>query len=261
MALFPDARRYVLIGLEAPGRAPDWGALSEADATDALAQLRGALRSVLPLGFFLTNEMRRDLSSGRIAGVAPLLMASAARLGLAVLQVETMHVSHTGSLCAGHGGASGGSVDGIRMWLRDPAGAAREVIYLRADLSDAGLQRAPQPIAFLERQPPSPVLLKAASYLLHQPQFGALRALLLEHASMVLQDDSGLPFGTYDPRRWEAHLFGTYRGPISLFGHRDQPLLRAAYQAGAPPLPFGIGYHHQAGSGNLQWMRRRTVAR
>lgn len=261
MALFPDARRYLLIGLEEPGTAPEWGALSEADAAVALAQLRGALRSVLPLGFFLTNDMRQDLKRGRITGVAPLLMATAARLGLAVMQVETIHVARDGSLCLGRGGTAGVSVDGARLLLRDTAGNEREVIYLQADLSDAGLGRAPQPIAFLERHPPSPVLLKAASYLLHQTQFGALRALLLEHASMVLQDDSGLPFGTYDPQRWEARLFGIYRGPISLFGHRDQPLLRAAYQQSGRPLSFGIGYHHQAGHGNLQWMRRRAAAR
>jgi hypothetical protein len=80
-------------------------------------------------------------------------------------------------------------------------------------------------------------------YLPFEPRFSELRRLVLEGSSVVVEDDTGLPFRSFD-ERWAVRLFGRYETPVSPFEDRLQPSLKAAFERGAPPaLPFGIGYH------------------
>jgi hypothetical protein len=88
-------------------------------------------------------------------------------------------------------------------------------------------------------------------FLLAEPRFSMLRQMILDDSSIVLQDDTGIPFRAFD-ERWAVRLFGRYEAPGAPYEERVQPALRAAYeQRGASPLSFGIGYHVQPARSNL----------
>jgi len=88
-------------------------------------------------------------------------------------------------------------------------------------------------------------------YLLAEARFSSLRQVILDDSSIVLQDDTGVPFRYFD-ERWATRFFGRYEAPGTPFEERVQPTLRAAFeQRGASALAFGIGYHVQPNRSNL----------
>ena len=256
--LFPRAPRYLLVGLEDAGSAPRWTAMSEAQAAASLAQLRESTATLMRLSFFRTNSMKQDLQRGQLRGVAPVLMAMAARSGFDVRAVDEVRLDDSGALCAGT--AKQTEVGGVRLVLAESGKEAlRELVYLQVDLSDRALARTPQFERYLKTLGNGPVFLKAASYLLHKPYFGATRNLVLERARLVLQDDSGIPYQAYAPTEWSGRLYGAYVQPIGLFKARNQPALRQAYARNALPLDTGIGYSHRPGTSNLQLFEKRAA--
>jgi hypothetical protein len=256
--LFPRAPRYLLVGLEDPGSAPRWGSMNEAQAAASLTQLRESGASLMKLSFFLTNNMRRDLQRGKLKGVTPLLMAMAARSGFHVRAVDEVFLGDGGELCVGNPGA--GQLRGIRLALAEPgATALRELVYLRVDLTDRALSATPQFERLVRGMGQGPVFLKAASYLLHKPYFSTARALALDRATLVLQDDSGIPYQAFAPAAWSGKFYGSYAQPIAKFRDWRQPALRQAYAKNARPLDSGIGYSHRSGTSNIQLFERKAA--
>ena len=256
--LFPRAQRYLLVGLEPPGVAPRWGAMTASQAAASLAQLRQSTSTLLNLSFFRTESMRSDLNRGQLQGVAPVLMAMAARSGFNVRAVDEVHLNDAGALCMG--AATDGGAGGVRLALAEPgAGALRELIYLRVDLGDRALAGTPQFERHVRSLGPGPVFLKAASYLMHKSNFSAVRAMVLERARLVVQDDSGIPYRAFQATQWNGRFYGAYAQPIPKFRDWTQPALREAYARSALPLDTGIGYSHRRGASNLQLFEKRDA--
>ena len=256
--MFPKARRYLLVGLEEPGTEPLWSSMDEGQAAASFAQMRQSTATLMRYSFFRTHGMQNDLRRGKLTGVAPVLMAMAARIGFDVRALDQVHLDDAGALCLGPAGPGG--ISGVRLVLAE-AGTAqtRDLVYLRADLSDPALARTPQLALYVKSLGPGPVFLKAASYLMHRPQFSGARDLVLERARLILQDDSGIPFKAYSPTRWNGRLYGSYTKPIAIFKDRKQPSLREAYARNAKPLHTGIGYKHRSGTSNLQLFEKRAA--
>ena len=257
--LFPRARGYLLAGLEAPGAAPRWTAMTEAQAAASLAQLRQSTSTLLNLSFFRTESMKVDLRRGQLTGVAPVLMAMAARAGFEVRAVDPVYLDDSGALCVGAAAAE--RIGGVRLALTAPGVAAvRDLVYLRVDLGDRALAGTPQFERHVKRMGQGPVFLKAASYLMHKPAFSTVRGMVLDRAGLVVQDDSGIPFQAFPSTQWDGRLFGTYAKPIPMFRDWTQQALREAYAREARPLETGIGYSHRRGTSNLQLFEKRRNA-
>jgi hypothetical protein len=110
-------------------------------------------------------------------------------------------------------------------------------------------------LQFLKRANINATYLKAASYLLHNPQFSTIRNLLTEESNLILQDDSGIPLRFINPDDWKVRAFGVYDGPISLFSSKYQSDMKRLYVSSDPlGLPFGVGYKWRLGTSNLQLM-------
>jgi hypothetical protein len=67
---------------------------------------------------------------------------------------------------------------------------------------------------------------------------------------MMVQDDSGIPLGDYDTKRWDLQPFGRYLGPIGVFPGRYQPQYAALFRK-SRPIDFGIGYRWHSNESNL----------
>jgi hypothetical protein len=73
--------------------------------------------------------------------------------------------------------------------------------------------------------------------------FSTVRNLILKTSSVILEDDSGIPFDYFSQKDWTVRVFGTYTKPVDLFKQYYQPSLRQWYVANAPlPLTFAFGY-------------------
>ncbi len=229
LALFGGARRMTLVGLEPVGVLPD---PTKPVPAGFFVRLGAALADVHRLTFFRTLEMSNDFQR---EGVLAALVATIARMGGAVSSVQTIATPKS-----------------ARIDWTTRAGQTRRLDYVQADLANAAVKGAAAPmIAMVHALAPYVTFVKAAMFLLAEPRFSALRQMILDDSSILLQDDTGIPFRGFD-ERWATRLFGRYEAPGAPYAERVQPELRAAYeQRGATPLGFGIGYHVQPGRSNL----------
>lgn len=222
---FPNASTYVLCGIEPVGVPPDVLALPPESLAGELASLRGSLNTILKTHYFITKDMRVDLSRSRLGGTLPLLYVFIARAGGTIQAVQPFS-------------------DGVRIDFRGAQGKKQTLLYYKVDLSNGGANDA-----FLKAcrsYAPAHSLLKSASYLMHGESFSKVRSYLLANSKVILQDDTGIPFRFFDPKSWEVRLHGAYFRHGDTFGKYDQADLEAAFKSsGAQPLGFSFGYHWQ----------------
>lgn len=235
-ALFPQASNYILLGLEPAGGLPNLDTADPGAVMGALNRLNTAMDAQLKTGYFITKDMKNDLSGGPMPGVTPILLASLALMDATVQSVEPLN-------------AAGRT--GVDIRFRLPGGGSRRAIYVSGDLSNGGFNASYR--SWISSYGGSVAYFKAASYLMHDSGFSGIRDWILGNCSGVVQDDSGIPYRYYDSSKWNIRLFGDYNSPIELFAKHSQSDLRAAYQTigGGPPIPFGSGYHMRADNANL----------
>jgi hypothetical protein len=254
LTFFPDARDYILMGLEPVGCVPS----AITDYTpEYFAALRHSLSSVVTIGFFITADMRRDVTQTDLNGVLPLLLFLVSRSGYTVTNVASIGISPSGDVAPS---ASLPQVEarGVAIQFSDSRHGVRTLRYFSVNLDDT-LKTRPGTSTYLKSLPGTVTLLKAASYLMHHPNFSTIRNTVLAKSRLVVEEDSGVPYRYFDQAGWDVRLFGTYSEPIQLFKQWSQNDLKIAYSAGAgvQPLDFGVGYQ-QRGKSNLLVAQRKT---
>lgn len=248
--LFPDANEWVLTGLEPIGELPDVS-LPAAELDQALTQLRGSIQNLLRASFFVTAEMQRQFSRHRYTGVTPVLLLFLARQQADIRELAFVELAADGQVCAA-GSVEGGGVPGVRITLASEAGETSpnqiiwndgklQLSYFRMDLSNGGWDAKPGYRAFLEARAPVRGFVKSASFLMHGGEFARVRDWLLGNASLIAQDDSGIPYQRFDAAEWDLSCVGRYPGAPGSFPGSGQPALLKAC-AGNPALPFWFGY-------------------
>ena len=227
-AFFPEARVMVLGGLEPIGEVPQPESLEPGSFPNSLEALRQALRTSLYCGYFITKEMGGQLHQGVFKGVLPVLYTHLALTGNRIESVEM--VSPFGA-------------PGVKIAYQRPGHPSQTLYYFKADLANgSGCQKF---LSWLEGLGNGPAYLKAASYLLHNDSFSQTRAFLLNTSTLVVEDDSGIPFHDFNNGDWKIQVFGDYSSPLALFSGYKQQDFKAAYSTGANcgPITFGAGYH------------------
>lgn len=229
--LFPNASTYILCGTEPVGSVPDITQMQPGHVAGDLANVRTALDTMLTTHYFITKDMRVDLTRGNISGTLPILYFFLARTGCTIQGVK-----HTGS--------------SVQIDFRGSTGRSQTLYYVKTDLSNGGGNE--QFLSFCKKHAPGVSLVKSASYLMHTDSFSKVRNWLLANSNLIIQDDSGIPFRAFDPKRWNIRLYGTYSGTLPLFKEYYQPNLAAAYEQSHPaPLGFAFGYAWQKEKGML----------
>jgi hypothetical protein len=255
--MFPAAGAYIMCGLEPVGQAPDIAALNEANAGQALGEVRNAFGEIINLSFFRTADMKEDLKFATFEGTTPLMMIFLAQSGQYVKELEFLKLQKDGTLVSQgmiHTGA-----DVVRMVFSPRRLVAEKTLYyFSADLSDGGFEKSGFG-AWLAGQPKGNTYLKAASFLMHDNWFSRVRQHLLDHSNQIVQDDSGIPLRNLDAETWHGYYYGVYTGPISVFPDNFKPELVTAYAGGSLPLPFGTGYKWRKGESNLMRFVRKDL--
>lgn len=253
--LFKNVNRYVMVGLEPLGTViADTGnkRVLKSHADKIYRSLYFSNR----LGFFRTLSMRAELNQKELNGALPLLFFYIRRYGYSISSLEYFSLDSTGTIVQ----SNPGDAIGLKIRFHDFKGPIRELDYFQFDLSDGGLQRDDRLIRYVNKMEPFGVYLKAASYLMHNSSFSSIRTTILDNAQYVLQDDSGIPLGSFEDTKWDRQLWGKYTRTISLFRGRYQSNLAAAYRTGPSlPLNFFIGYNITHKECNMMWFRKKDT--
>jgi len=239
-AVFPAASTYILCGTEPVGDVPDLAQIPEPQLNMGLEGLRQSMKTILDFHYFITKDMRVDLTRTQINGTLPILYVFLARTGNNITAVTKVS----------------SPAPGVKITFSGPAGHTQTLYYFRTDLSNGG--RSGGFLKWCAGQGQGLSLLKAASYLMHTNEFSTVRNFLLQNSKVIVQDDSGIPLRDLQAAHWDVHPYGTYQGPIELFAKNYQPDLEALFKNNSPgPLGFGFGYHWQTERGMLMLATRR----
>ena len=260
--LFPDCDTYIMFGLEHPGELPNIENMNEKQITRLMADVRVATSDLFDRNYFITENMARHLYTPQVRGVVPLLAIEMAISGMDILRIVPYELSGANvvqaaltdaQVAAGEATPEPAKQRPLRQLkavsIEFRAGDSprlKRLIYFSLDATDGGLARYPQFVNFLRSLGPTTTLLKSASYLLHSNSFRLIRKTVLDVSGYLVQDDSGVPYGTLAASGWDVRLHGTYAVPIPPFQGAFQPALASAYKARHPdPLPFTFGYNYR----------------
>lgn len=246
-AFFPNASSYILCGREPVGSLPDIASLTANARTNALGNLRTALNAILSFSFFITADMKNDLTQTQLSGTIPVLYVFLARAGCRITDVELVKLDDSGNLTTGKS-----KTPGVKISFIGTQGQSQTLYYFTTDLSNWGIKSNPAFIKFCQKQGQGNAFVKAASYLMHMDEFSSVRDYLLSNTRSIIEDDSGIPLKYFDGNEWMVTLYGHYPGPIELFKQHFQTDLDAAFKtSGAGQIPFGFGYQWRPGVSSL----------
>jgi hypothetical protein len=251
-AFFPQANTYLMSGLEPVGPIP----VASERTIASLPRVQQSIGTSLRFSFFITQQMRNQLTGGDLAGTLPILYVYIARSGKTIREVSLVNLDRDGTLHPAKGEARG-MQPGVKIVLASGNGPAQTLYYFRTDVSNGGVA-ASGFLKFAATLGNGNGLLKSASYLMHSGNFTQVRDFVLSHSQQIVQDDSGIPLASFRPETWDFRPFGAYLGPIAIFPGRNQPRLGELFRkAKAAPLDFGIGYRHRGHDSNLLLAVRR----
>jgi len=248
-AFYSRAATYVLGALEPVGSVPDLTKVSSGGIGSALSNVEHSMGSILNYSFFITKKMRTDLRAGQVSGTLPILYVFLARSGKTIRDVSLIALDDKGTAYFANENAGRNATPGVRIVFAGSDGEERTLYYFSTDLSNSGVKSSGF-LKFCEALAPGNSLIKSASYLLHAGNFSTVRDFLLANSATIIQDDSGIPLGDYDPKKWRFFPFGRYAGPIGEFPGRYQPRYAELFRR-SQPLDFGIGYRWRSYESNL----------
>jgi hypothetical protein len=233
---FPNASTYILAGLEPVGQVPDLSHMDPAAMRNNLAALRGSMSTLLITHYFVTEEMKASLGRSSVSGTVPILYVFLARLGCTV--IDTTYIKTP--------------AEGVKITF-SRGFRSQTLYYFKTNLSGG---QTPF-LKWCAARGPGVSLIKAASYLMHGEGFSGVRNFLLDHSSLIVQDDSGIPLRSFR-KPWAVEFYGRFVPHGEKFGKYDQQELAALYRKNPPPeLGFAFGYWWQAERGILMLARRR----
>ena len=251
-SFFPNASTYVLAGLEPVGDVPQLTALKRPFLEYTLQNIESSIGTLMNYSFFITHNMKTQLSNGPVYGTLPILYVFLARTGKTVHDVTFVDLDGDGNIQTWNetGGKRGTSAAaGVRIIFSAGNGPWQTLYYFSTNLADGGVTRSGF-LTFCGKLGVADSFIKSASYLLHSGGFNKVRDFLLEHSATILQDDSGIPLVYFDPKKWRLQPFGRYVPPLSIFPRAYQPRMAELFRK-ATPIEFGLGYRWRKNASNL----------
>lgn len=248
-ALFPDHPQYVFFSLERPGALPDLESVTPAQFAKLLGDVRNAFHDIFQRNYFITDYMSKQLTTPWIRGTVPVIATMMALMNQRIVRVVPVDLFP--DLTRTY--ETSDAVKHPRRLMRaariDFTGAngapVQQLYYVSVDATDKALEFYPDFLDWVGQHRPASVLLKSASYLLHDNQFKKTRDTLLATADFLIQDDTGIPYRFLSQAPWQVRLYGRYNKPIKSLRYGYQSDLEIAFKSKnvSPELPFPFGYH------------------
>ncbi|MCE9598835.1 MAG: hypothetical protein K8S54_12785 [Spirochaetia bacterium] len=241
-AFYPDAKEYVLIALEPPGTAPQLDKMTEVQKEAGLESVRSAIGTLARNNYLQSRLMAHGFGNPYIGGTLPAFLIMLAGLGHTVKNVEDVGIVG-GRIVSPPGN---GRTKGIRISYVDSKDKEdKTLIYLQMRLEQATAEKTSAEGQYLRSLGPRNMLLKSAVYILHWDSMKLVHDVLMEQGNLIIQDDSGLPYKSFQNGKWKERVFGNYVRALPVGGIPDppqQPDLAERFKKSPEPLPFAYGY-------------------
>ena len=259
--LYPNGKKYVLCGLELVGRNPQPKNLSDHELDVALDGLMTGLKTLIERGYFITSYMGHDLYSSQLNGTLPVIYFFMARMNCNIVDQQFVGLDKAGNehplKSAMRDSSNASYIRGVKITFQHPGSKKLATMYyFGGDLSDGGIAAHPGYVNFVKANfKNTNTFIKAASYLLHTPQFTSMKSLILAQSHAILTDDSGLPLKAVNDNKWKLTYYGKYNGPTKDFPYIHEADRLAIYNSKdsnkIAPIPFGTGYKWKLNESNL----------
>jgi len=251
-SLYPEAKRYVMVGLETSGFIPNFEKISDQELTHGLGDMQNALESISRRNFFVTKSMRKNVNKSRIKGTIPIFLTYLGFLDLTPISIRHIKINQSGqiealkdeasSMTASAKGFNGVEIQFIEKDKPLIVENIKSIYYFSADISNLGFRKNPGIMKFLNEIGTVAVSFKAASYLPHGDRFSTLRNYVHKNAEVIVMDDTGPKINSFNSE-WDIQVFGTYNGPISDFSEKYQKPLAKLFKDQKPKkIDFRFGY-------------------
>lgn len=255
---FPEADKYVMIGLEPVGSLPDFK-LANIDSLDLYySKVNTSLNAILKFSFFRTESMSKDLKNKEVDGTLHLLCLFLKRTGNQFSSITPITIDSLGGVKKINSFIDLKNIEtntkGVEIKFIDSKNHSKTLYYYSLNAADGGLNYNKGFTAYLKNMGTVNTYLKGASYLMHKSYFSIVRNIILNQSNNVIQDDSGIAFRYFlnDSHKWSYTFFGQYLKPIPLFAQFYQKDLDSLYKKqGSKTIGFGIGYNFKDKNSNF----------
>tara|TARA_Y100000385_G_C13087450_1_gene637083 strand:+ start:1660 stop:2796 length:1137 start_codon:yes stop_codon:yes gene_type:complete len=252
-AFFPDLNNYIMVGLEPPGEIPEIRTLSKKDLKKYCNDVLRSLSANMRVGFFLTKRMAIEFNKMKVNGTIHSILFYVARTNHKLVDINYFKFSNNGEII---NSKSAKESDGFQIQVVNEKGKVKNIYYCSFNLHNNNEDLDNKMFKWVKAFGGHYTMLKAASYLNHKSYFSKIRNFILNTSSIILQDDSGIPYKYFSSSNWKTKLYGNYTKVIPLFSNLLQKDLKIAYEdpkkVTSRDLPFRIGYSVQVGKTNLQ---------
>jgi len=254
---FPDADKYIMLGLEPIGTRPVY------DSNDSLknyfAKVNTSLNAILKFSFFRTESMKSDLRNEELDGTIHLLLLFLSRTGNSICAINPVYIDSSGTVQQLRSFPALKENKkllnkGIEIHFTSQEGKAKSLYYFSLNIANSAVQQNPGMLHYLDNLGEINTYLKGASYLMHKSYFSVVRDAILKNSQHVIQDDSGISFHYFGEsgHTWNYTLYGSYTHPIPMFKEFYQKDLDSLYKAqGSKSIGFGIGYNFKDKNSNF----------
>lgn len=247
LLFFPHSTEYIIVGLERVGKNITFEKLTTSEKRQSYFEnIQNGTSSLFQRSFFITKEMSKDFFDW---GVLPTLLVLLKRSQAEIQRVVFVKVTSDGELTEG----CDHHAHGVQITFRQKGHDKPQMLsYFRQNLNDYHLHHF---TPFLKKKAPLATMFKSASYTPHQVGFAKLVDFVLENTTLLLQDDTGLPYRILHQHQWQLRYFGVYEEPYgeSFVAYKQPDLARYFIDQKdlIKELPFRIGYGYGKVPSNL----------
>ncbi len=246
---FPNADKFVLIGLENIGKLPEVRKMNTQAAADYVQGFKKALGDIFNKSYFITKNMSRDFNYKSLYGTLSLMSFFIMRTGNQITSLDYVvledkqikEVPYTSNF------SQTKKPFGVKIGFVNQ-GKPKTAYYFRYDLSNKKFNDTAVFYKYLNQMNVSTTYIKSASYLLHNNFMTNLLNFILKKSTAVMEDDTGIPYKYFaSDKQWNVRLYGEYVKPVSDFKwlNLQKDLNERCHKdsLSIPKLPFHLGYH------------------
>lgn len=263
-AFFPNADKYIMLGLEPVGKLPELSNFKAGEAMDYEEDFKKSLGDIFSKSYFITQKMLKDFQSQKVNGLLPVLAFFIKKSGNQILNINYLVRYKQDSV-------SEVSYDfknadhkpfGVRIdFLQE--GKQKSVYYFKYDVSNKLFNDTTIFYKYINSKTNNCITyIKSASYLLHANFMANMRKLILKNSGTIIQDDTGIPFKYFEEgNKFNIKLYGQYSQPVKDFPYLilQKPLKEAFHRDSLTvgKLPFHLGYHWQSKKDVIIFAKRK----
>ncbi len=253
-AFFPNADKYIMLGLEPVGKLPDLKKFKPGEHTEYAQAFKESLGDIFDKSYFITRKMLHDFAKQKVNGLLPVLTFFIRKTGHEIADVKLLYRYKQDSIVERTYDAKIMDRENPKE-VKKPFGVRidfvqgekqRSVYYFKYDVSNKFFNDTCVFYKYINADKHVVTYIKSASYLLHNHFMSQMKDLILKNSDWIIQDDTGMPY-KFLTEGFNVKLYGQYARPVSDFKWltKQQPLEDAFKKdsANIGKLPFHLGYH------------------